>query len=124
MESDSTIIAAAPASESVPNDPPGLRARSLGDLMRRIENDPRELLHFHYLVRGGGLLLVGPTGIGKSSFSMQAMISWALNKPAFDIHPTGPITSLLIQSENDDGDLADMRDGVIAGMGLGEADRA
>lgn len=103
--------------------PPGLRARSLGDLMRRIQNDPRELLHFHYLVRGGGLLLVGPTGIGKSSFSMQAMISWALNKAAFDIHPTGPLTSLLIQAENDDGDLADMRDGVIAGLGLSDADR-
>jgi hypothetical protein len=55
---------------------------------------------------------------------MQAMISWALNKPAFDIHPTGPLTSLLIQAENDDGDLADMRDGVVTGMSLSDEDRA
>lgn len=66
------------------------------------------------------MLIVGPTGIGKSSFSMQAMISWALGKGLFGILPTGPLTSLLVQAENDDGDLADMRDGVVAGMGVNE----
>ena len=102
---------------------PGLRARSLGELMRRVQNDPDELLSFHYLSRGGGILIVGPTGIGKSSFSTQAMISWALGRGVFGILPTNPLTSLLIQAENDDGDLADMRDGVVAGMGISDEER-
>ena len=32
--------------------------------------------------------------------------------------------SLLVQAENDDGDLAEMRDGVIRGLGLSDEDRA
>ncbi len=98
------------------------RARPLADLVRFHENDPNELLRSRYLCRGGGLLLVGPTGIGKSSLSMQLMLSWALGRAAFGIPPTRPLKSLLIQAENDDGDLAEMRDGVRAGLALCEAD--
>jgi hypothetical protein len=85
-----------------------------------IIEDPAELLCHRYLCKGGGLLVVGPTGIGKSSFSMQAMILWGCGRPAFGIKPARPLKSLLIQAENDDGDLAEMRDGVIAGLDLGE----
>ena len=46
------------------------------------------------------------------------MILWALGRACFGITPTRPLKSLLIQAENDDGDLAEMRDGVIAGMDL------
>ncbi len=52
-----------------------------------------ELLRHRYLCRGGGLLLAGPTGIGKSSLSMQFMISWALGRPVFGIEPARPIKS-------------------------------
>ena len=34
--------------------------------------------------------------------------------------PARPLTSLFIQAENDDGDLFEMREGVIAGIGLSE----
>ena len=98
------------------------RARRLSELLRFHDNDPDELLRFRYLCRGGGLLLVGPTGIGKSSLSMQLMLSWALGRSAFDIQPARPLKSLLIQAENDDGDLAEMRDGVRTGLALDEAD--
>ncbi len=64
------------------------------------------------------MLLVGPTGVGKSSLSMQCMLLWALGRPVFGITPTRPLKSLLIQAENDDGDLAEMRDGVVKGLGL------
>jgi len=87
-------------------------------LKRRTADDPNELLRTGYLCRGGGLLLAAPTGIGKSSFALQAMILWALGRACFGITPTRPLKSLLIQAENDDGDLAEMRDGVIAGMDL------
>ncbi len=98
-------------------------AACLGSLPTADRNDGTCLLGNRYVCRGGGALLVGPTGIGKSSFSMQAVTSWALGKPCFGIAPSGPLRSLLIQAENDAGDLAEMRDGVFAGLGLNEADR-
>lgn len=100
---------------------PTPRAVSLGSLQRPITNDPNELLRDRFLCRGGGMLLVGPTGVGKSSLSMQFMLQWALGRCAFGIAPTGPLKSLLIQAENDDGDLAEMRDGVVKGLELLEA---
>ena len=109
-----------PGNEDTPEQtaPQPPAAKSLGDLKRRTADDPNELLRTGYLCRGGGLLLAAPTGIGKSSFALQAMILWALGRACFGITPTRPLKSLLIQAENDDGDLAEMRDGVIAGMDL------
>ena len=112
-------LAAAVADEPAPRPTPGQR---LGELVRPADDDPSELLRHRFLCRLGGLLLVGPTGIGKSSFAMQAMILWALGREAFGIVPTRPLRSLLVQAENDEGDLAEMRDGVIEGLGLSEAD--
>ena len=93
-------------------------SKPLADLKRREANDPTELLRTGYLCRGGGLLLCGPTGIGKSSLVMQSMLLWALGWECFGIVPARPLRSLLIQAENDDGDLAEMRDGVIDGLDL------
>jgi hypothetical protein len=97
-----------------------VEARPLWELVRSAQGDPNELLKYRYLCRGGGLLLVGPTGIGKSSLSMQLMLSWALGREVFGIYPSRPLKSLLIQAENDDGDLAEMRDGVRLGLHLSE----
>jgi RecA-family ATPase len=49
---------------------------------------------------------------------MQAAILWGLGRECFGIVPVKPLKSLLIQAENDAGDLAEMRDGVIAGLDL------
>lgn len=70
------------------------------------------------------MLLVGPSGIGKSSLSMQCMILWALGRECFGLRPARHIRSVLIQAENDDGDLAEMRDGVIRGLCLNPSDAA
>ncbi|MEI2722595.1 MAG: AAA family ATPase [Verrucomicrobiota bacterium] len=94
--------------------------KSLGELATQGENDPNELLCYRYLCRGGGLLLVGPTGIGKSSFALQAMILWGIGREFFGIKPVKPLKSLLIQAENDDGDSVEIRDGVIRGLQLKE----
>jgi len=77
-------------------------------------------LKHRYLCKGGGLLLVGPTGHGKSSLAMQLMIKWGLGQSVFGLEPTRPLKSLLIQAENDDGDLAEMKAGVFNGLNLSQ----
>ena len=39
------------------------------------------------------MLLVGPTGVGKSALAMQAMILWGLGREAFGIKPAKPLKS-------------------------------
>jgi RecA-family ATPase len=81
-------------------------------------HDPNNILGKRWLCRGGSLVVVGQSGIGKSSLCMQLMILWALGLPAFNITPVTPLRSVLIQAENDIGDLAEMYQGVRQGMGI------
>lgn len=85
--------------------------------------EKNNLLGNGFLRRTQSLLLAAPTGIGKSSFSMQAMILWSLGKLFFGIKPNGKLKILMIQAENDDGDLCEMRDGIFKGLGLSEEDQ-
>ncbi len=98
-------------------------ARTLDTFQRPVANDPEELLKHRFLCRRGGLLLVGQTGMGKSSLAMQLMIKWGLGQSAFGIEPARPIKSLLIQAENDDGDLAEMKFGVFNGLNLSNVEQ-
>lgn len=100
------------------------RALSISDLQTPAENDPDELLSDRYLCRGGTLLVCGPTHAGKSSLDMQMAISWSLNLPFLGIRPARPLRSLIIQAENDDGEMALMRDGVCGGLNLSPEQRA
>lgn len=90
--------------------------RALATLVIPGDGNGDELLKNRFLCRGGGLLLAGPTGIGKSSLALQAAISWTLNQSCFGIAPKSALRVAIIQAENDDGDLVEMRDGVKAGI--------
>jgi hypothetical protein len=121
---DSRFTGVTMPKNTVPSDiKPAVFARTLDELRRPLMNDAQEVLKTRYLCKGGGMLLVGPTGIGKSSLSMQMMICWALGRPLFGIEPARPLTSLIIQAENDEGDMAEMRDGVYSGLNLTVEDR-
>jgi len=80
-------------------------------------DDPNCLIGRRWLCRGGSCLVVGQTGIGKSSFAAQAAVTWALGADLFGISPARPLRSLVIQAENDVGDLAEMLRGVVQGTG-------
>ncbi len=94
------------------------QALTLDALDRHRPGHPDELLQYRFLCRGGGLLFVGPTGIGKSSFTLQCAINWSIGKPAFDIRPAGTLRIVIVQAENDQGDMAEIVDGVFRGLGL------
>lgn len=91
-------------------------SRPIGDFIVPPPNDPSELLKHRYLCQKGGLLIPGPTGMGKSSFMLQCYALWSNGLPCFGITPTRPLKCLLIQAENDDGDMAQMRDGIATGL--------
>lgn len=79
-----------------------------------VENDSNKLLGTgRWLCKGGACLVVGQTGIGKSTLAMQAALTWATGKPFFGIQPIQPLTSLFMQAENDVGDLAEQAQGVL-----------
>jgi hypothetical protein len=89
-----------------------MEVRQLFGIKRPEPGDESELIKDRFLCRGGGALLIGQTGKGKSSLAMQAMLSFSIGRTLFGIAPSGPLKCLLIQAENDDGDLTEARDGV------------
>lgn len=66
------------------------------------------LLGNRWLCRGGGALIVAPSGQGKSVLTAQASILWACGRAAFGIKPSRPLRSLILQAEDDDGDIQEM----------------
>ena len=71
---------------------------------------PREdiLLGNRYLCRGSGMFVVAPSGVGKSVFSIQAAIEWGAGRAAFGIKPAQPLRVLILQAEDDTGDVIEM----------------
>ncbi len=66
-------------------------------------DDPNVLLGSDdYLGRGGGFLFVSHAGAGKSSWILDACMSWALARPWMGIRSNGPLRSLIIQAEDSD----------------------
>lgn len=86
------------------------------------KDDRSVLLGNRYLCRGDGGIIVSSSGVGKSSLYVLAAVLWALGRPFFGIRPNGPLKSLLMQSEDTDGDVAEVISSVIAGLQLTEAE--
>lgn len=82
------------------------------------ENDPDSMIGKRWLCRGGSLIIQGQSGIGKSSFLMQAGMTWALGRDLFGITPRHALKSIVLQAENDKGDMAEMFQGVASSMSL------
>jgi hypothetical protein len=66
------------------------------------------LLGNRYICRGGGMFIVAPSGLGKSTLSIQLAILWCCGAIAFGIKPRKPLRILIVQSEDDEGDCIEM----------------
>lgn len=71
-----------------------------------LNNDPDNLIGNRYLTRGSSLMVNGPSGRGKSSLLMLRIIKWALGQPFYGVKVMRPLTAVIFQTENNEGDLA------------------
>ncbi len=76
-----------------------------------------------YICKGHSAMLVGPSGIGKSTLQMQFMACAAVGRPFFGIRPAFALSQLLIQAENDELDLAEMLQSVIVALEFTKQER-
>jgi AAA domain len=111
-------------SEPLPTEKPAAIVKPLMDLEPANENDGNTLLGNRFLCPGAGLLFVGHTGVGKSTAVVQMGISWAVGRQCFGIAPKRPLRILYIQAENDEGDLCEMRGGVLEHLQLSKKEEA
>ena len=79
-------------------------------------SDPDNLIGNRWQCRAGSCLWVGPSGVGKSSLTLQAALTWAAGHDLFGIKPERPLKSLIIQAENDAGDVKEVLQGVRMGL--------
>ena len=82
--------------------------------------DPNTVLGDRWLCRGHFGMIVGASGLGKSSLIMQASILWGLGREAFGVAPARPLKIVLVQAENDMGDLSEEVRGIVQRLGLNE----
>jgi hypothetical protein len=69
-----------------------------------------------WLCQGYAVSIVGFSGTGKSSLMMQIATSWALGQSVFGLTPVRPLRTLILQAENDGGDIAEAWQGSTCKM--------
>ncbi len=87
-------------------------------------DDPNCIIGQRYLCRGGSMMFVGQSGIGKSSLAVQAAVHWAVGRSIYGIAPKMALKSVFVQAENDDGDLAEMLQGVVKALNLTDDEKS
>jgi RecA-family ATPase len=88
-----------------------------------VENDPTTVLGNRWLCKGGSLCVIGQSGIGKSSFLMQFAIMLAIGRPFFGVEVKRPYKCIVMNAENDTGDLAEAFKGIVSSMSLTEGEK-
>jgi hypothetical protein len=77
-----------------------------------------------YLCKGHSAWLIGPSGVGKSSLLFQMGTCFATGKDFHGITTAygRPMRILIVQAENDDGDMAEMAKGIHEGLAMAMED--
>jgi RecA-family ATPase len=99
-----------------------LQGASFLDFSLRKIDHTQTLLGDRYLCRGGGLFIVAPSGHGKSVLVAQAAILWACEQIAFGIKPAKALRILIVQAEDDEGDIIEMSK-IVDHLGLTDKQR-
>lgn len=95
----------------------GCEVMRVSDLLKiDTENDPNSVLGKRWLCKGHAAVIMGPSGVGKSTITMQLAVNWAIGKAVFGIIPKGPLRHLIIQAENDAGDLSEQLKATLKSM--------
>jgi hypothetical protein len=91
-----------------------------------IEDDPSSMIGFEgrFLGRGGSLLFVGPSGIGKSTLTTSFGLHAAAGAEWHGITFRKPLKVLVVQAENDKGDLSEMVRGALTASGFDQKTQA
>jgi hypothetical protein len=76
-----------------------------------------------WLCKGYAIQIVGFAGTGKSTMCMQMCTHWALGLHLFGLQPVRPLRILLINAENDFGDMSEMVQGSTRDFTMGEKAR-
>lgn len=93
--------------------------RPLADFRVPSQDDADALLgRYRFLCRGGGLIIVGATGTGKSAVDFQSSVCWALGRDFLGIPCVRPLRSLILGAEDDDGDIGEVWESIAAGLEL------
>lgn len=87
---------------------PNTPARPIFTLSLPADNDPAVILGHRYLNKGDGAVLSSSSGMGKSAMAIQMSVRWSLALDAFGIKPARALRVLYIQSEDSDGDVAEV----------------
>lgn len=88
-------------------------------------NDPNQILGRRWMCKGHACIIMGPSGIGKSTLTTQLAVWWAAGLSPFGIKPKKPLKSLIVQAENDIGDLCEQfRGACLANAALRSAEAA
>lgn len=80
------------------------------------KDDPDCLFQNRWLRRGACGAIVSTSGVGKSSFSMQAATVWAGGQECLGVRPLHPLKIGVFQSEDDEYDVANFRDRIRIGL--------
>ena len=78
--------------------------------------DPDCLFQNRWLRRGACGAIVSTSGVGKSSFSIQAAVHWAGGQECLGVRPLKPLKIGIFQSEDDEYDVANFRDRIRIGL--------
>lgn len=78
--------------------------------------DPECLFQNRWLRRGMCGAIISTSGVGKSSFSMQAATVWAGGEECLGVKPLRPLKIGIFQSEDDEYDVPNFRDRIRIGL--------
>jgi hypothetical protein len=128
MPQESTAFGQTPREERANHVPPEDKpprfapGRSIAWYAAEPINHNNTLLGARYLCRGGGMFIVAPSGLGKSTLSIQMAVLWCCGLVAFRIRPSKALKILIVQSEDDEGDCSEMSQ-VMEHLGLSETQK-